>query len=613
MQTSEPGKSGPFEPADWNILAESGALDAWCASWLRIQMRWIGRVHRGVVTRASASGSSFEWLARAGERDGADLETLVAATYAEARGLAGPAEGTPGRYGVSYFTRLEDATRAVVAVEVERDGEAELATVLRQLQWGSAWLEHRLARRTFGSGGSGGADPARVRQLLDLIALTLDARSFSEASQALVTQLERALACDRVSLGLERKGAITLASLSHSAAFGREMNLVRAIEAAMEESRDQHATLLHPAPPDAPPLILHAHAALARDHGAGTVLTIPLERDGSLCGALTFEHSESDAFSHEQIDTLTTVAQATAPILELWRREDRSLLEKIAAATRLQVERLVGPGHFKRKAVVAGFALAIAFFAVAKGEYRVAAEGVLEGASRRVVIAPFDGYVAAATRRAGDRVVEGEELARLDDRELELERLKWASRLVQLERQSDESRAAREYGRTSIFVAQTEEARAEIARLEERLARTRVLAPFDGLVVSGDLSQSLGAAISRGDVLFEIAPLEHYRVLLEVAEEQIGDVALGQHGALLLSAIPERPFSFEISKITPVATAEEGHNFFRVEGTLVHSSERLRPGMEGVGKIDVDRRRLIWIWTRGFQNWLRLRLWSLWP
>jgi len=40
----------------------------------------------------------------------------------------------------------------------------------------------------------------------------------------------------------------------------------------------------------------------------------------------------------------------------------------------------------------------------------------------------------------------------------------------------------------------------------------------------------------RGDVLFEIAPLEDYRVVLKVDERDIRDVAQGQHGELLLQS-----------------------------------------------------------------------------
>ena len=70
---------------------------------------------------------------------------------------------------------------------------------------------------------------------------------------------------------------------------------------------------------------------------------------------------------------------------------------------------------------------------------------------------------------------------------------------------------------------------------------------------------------------------------------------------------------FIVKQITPVSTAREGRNYFRVEADLQGSRERLRPGMEGVGKIEIDRRRLIWIWTHQVIDWLRLKLWSWLP
>jgi hypothetical protein len=32
--------------------------------------------------------------------------------------------------------------------------------------------------------------------------------------------------------------------------------------------------------------------------------------------------------------------------------------------------------------------------------------------------------------------------------------------------------------------------------------------------------------------------------------------------------------------------------------------------MDGIGKINVGERRLIWIWTHGMFDWLRLQLWN---
>jgi hypothetical protein len=50
-----------------------------------------------------------------------------------------------------------------------------------------------------------------------------------------------------------------------------------------------------------------------------------------------------------------------------------------------------------------------------------------------------------------------------------------------------------------------------------------------------------------------------------------------------------------------------------VEAHLENSSERLRPGMEGFGKISIDRRKLIWIWTHELIDWVRLKLWTWIP
>jgi hypothetical protein len=110
-------------------------------------------------------------------------------------------------------------------------------------------------------------------------------------------------------------------------------------------------------------------------------------------------------------------------------------------------------------------------------------------------------------------------------------------------------------------------------------------------------------------VLFEIAPLDAYRVVLEVDESQIGDVNEGQSGWLVVSSLPADTIPIAVNKITPVAKAHDGRNFFRVEARLGDTAPQLRPGMRGVAKLDVDRRRVIWIWTRSFVQWLRLFAW----
>ena len=119
--------------------------------------------------------------------------------------------------------------------------------------------------------------------------------------------------------------------------------------------------------------------------------------------------------------------------------------------------------------------------------------------------------------------------------------------------------------------------------------------------------------MNQGEELFQIAPLDSYRLILKVDESMISDVFSGQRGELVLSALPEKTYGFTVSKVTPMTTSAEGRNYFRVEAALDAESRLLRPGMEGVGKIQVEDRLLIDIWTRPVWEWLRLKLWAWWP
>jgi len=125
--------------------------------------------------------------------------------------------------------------------------------------------------------------------------------------------------------------------------------------------------------------------------------------------------------------------------------------------------------------------------------------------------------------------------------------------------------------------------------------------------VAGDLSQMLGSPVEKGKLLFELAPLEEYRVVTQVDERDLRSVAVGETGTLLLAGMPMRPVPFTVTRITPVATAADGRNTFRVEARLDEPpAGNLRPGMEGVAKIDAGSHALVWVWTHGVLDWLRL-------
>jgi multidrug resistance efflux pump len=201
----------------------------------------------------------------------------------------------------------------------------------------------------------------------------------------------------------------------------------------------------------------------------------------------------------------------------------------------------------------------------------------------------------------------------MEDKDLQLEQQKWSSQKMQYAREYRSALAEHDRSQVSILSARIDQATAQLEMVNAQLERTRISAPFKGIVVSGDLSQSLGSPVERGDILFEVAPLDDYRLVLHIKESDIQHIETGQQGELRLAGLPGKPLAFVIEKITPVAETSDGSNNFRVESRLLGTEQQLLPGMEGIGKVAVGQRGLFWIWTHELVDWLRLWAWSWIP
>jgi hypothetical protein len=453
----------------------------------------------------------------------------------------------------------------------------------------------------------------RLKLALDLVATLLGQPGLKESGAAFVTELATRLGCDRVALGTLSGKRVKLRAVSHSAQFDERANLLRAVEAAMEEAVDQSEVVVSPPPRENLPVVSHAHDLLLRESGAVSAVSFPLRSEEQVVGALTFERSAGYRFDPPTLELCEAVAAIAGPIIELKRRGEEGLLAHAAGSSAAVWKKLVGAGHPGLKLAALLTLAAALFLAFATGDFRVSADLTVEGAVQRAVTAPFNGFVREAPLRAGDTVKAGQVIGRFEDRELQLERLKMTAQRDQYERQHREAMAKRDRAQIEIVGAQISQAEAQLALLDEQLARTAMVAPFDSVIVSGDLSQSLGSPVERGQVLFELAPLDGYRIVLKVDERDIAHVALGQRGELAVTAMPGEAVPFTVTSITPVNLAQEGRNFFRVEASIEGDGARLRPGMAGVGKIHVDERKLVWIWTRSLTDWLRVKLWSWLP
>ena len=244
--------------------------------------------------------------------------------------------------------------------------------------------------------------------------------------------------------------------------------------------------------------------------------------------------------------------------------------------------------------------------------HNVGGQARIEGAIQRVLVAPADGFLKQSLVRPGDRVKTGQILVNMAEQDLQIEYRKWSSELAQHENAYAAALAKADRTQLVINQAKADEARAQVELVEQQLGRSHIQAPFDGIIIKGDLSQSLGAPVKRGDPLLTLAPIDQFRVIVEVDERDIADVKIGQHGKVALSALPWDSWAIKITRITPMASAVEGRNVFEVEAAIDAPADKLKPGLQGIAKIDAGHRPLLWNWThRGFE-WIAIKLWGWW-
>ena len=610
-------EGAPGDEALWHAFAAAAGDAQFCQAWLALLCRQLPQVSAAVVLLQAPEANTFLPAAvwPDAKRDLSFLSKVAERALTEGRGVLDRPE-TPGAstIHVAYPAQVGGRMVGAVVLEAAHRPEAQVHALLRQLHWGVAWL-HDLIHRRERTAEAGKGE--RIGTAMEVVATALRRDRLQQVLLDVANHLATHMACSRVAIGLVNGATVKVAALSNAAWFESRAGIMTLYCAAMEDTLDARAVLRYERADadteEALPVRESAHARLVRESGAQAVLSMPLTVGTECVAIVTLERDAQGAFDAADEAWLATVTGLLAAVIEQKRSAERGYLVRLGEDARALFARLFGSGHLVWKAGALAALACVLLLALVQIEYRVSAKTVVEGAVQRSAVAPFETFVAASMVRAGDVVDKGQVLCQLDDRELKLEQNRWRSERDQYSGKLREAMANHQLADIQILGAQLQQAEAQLALVTDRLARTTVRAPFDGVIISGDLSQLIGSPVEAGKKLFDIAPLQSYRVILQVDERDVRHLQAGQKGKLMISGVVGQPVALTVIKVTPVASAQDGRNFFRVEASLTDPPLHLRPGMEGVGKVDTGERGLWWILTHSFTDWLRLSLWTWLP
>ena len=447
-----------------------------------------------------------------------------------------------------------------------------------------------------------------------MYAKVLAASSLDAAAHALVEALTADFGYSLAAIGLSSRNRTQLLASTHLDQANPQADLPQALLGAMDESIEQGVALAWPQPqPEtagaaAADVIRVEHVALQRQLG-GAVASVPLGNAGEAFAAVTVAR-EGEPFASGELAYLEQVLVLVAPALRWMHHAGQPWHRRMARELAQGLSTLRQPRRRRTRWVLAAGVLALLFAALAPLEYEVGGRARIEGVQQRVVSAPTDGFVKTAYVRPGDTVRAGDPLVDLIEGDLQLERGRWASQIEQHENAYAAAMSKADRMGASTSMARMGEAQAQLALVEQQITRGRITAPFDAVVIQGDLSQSAGAPVRQGDNLLTLASSAGFRVIVEIDETDIARVAPGQAGRMVLSSSPWDTQDLVIERISPLSRAVDGRNVFDVQARLAGARPDLRPGLSGRAGFVVGRMPPLWAWTRHVLDRVRLAWWS---
>lgn len=269
----------------------------------------------------------------------------------------------------------------------------------------------------------------------------------------------------------------------------------------------------------------------------------------------------------------------------------------------------------KRRRLAWGVGVAAVLIILIAVPWRLRVEGparILPG-RRAAVTAGVDGTVLSVLHHEGDTVAAGEVIATLDP---QVYRAALAdAQAAHAIAESDVSRYRDAGDSAALFEATSkrEEMKARITLEEDRLARTRLVSPATGVIVTPRIEERVGQYLTKGSELCVVADVGTFLAEVAVPENDATLVQQGERVAIKLNPYPTRLFRGTVTRPGSHVRQEDKDRFIVAEVRIDNPDGLLKTGMQGKAKVSTVRVPLIVAIFRGPVRWAWGRIWPLLP
>lgn len=428
---------------------------------------------------------------------------------------------------------------------------------------------------------------------------------------AIVAEIKNRYGFDLNSVGFVRGDRVDVVAISGLDDVSPATPGVRLIRAAMEECLDRGDLVVHLGRDDDDDVEdeCRLHAQWSASLGGDPVASFPLRSLGETVAVVSMSRGSAQRLDRDRALAVAEEMSGYANLVPLSRAAARGLWSHAIDSVTGAARRLAGRGVRRAIVLVALFSALLGWLTLGTMQYTFTVPCVVKAADRRTVSCPRDGVLAELFVRPGDYVREGQLLAVLDANDDFLRRDEIRAEIDALSALSDQALADRATGQLRIHEAGKRSMLAQLAVVEAAIERAQIRAPQPGLILDGDLREQLGARLTMGEPMFEIARYDRAVVVLRVPEKLVLAASSCEGAEFSPSAAPDRKLELQQLAIAPASTVVDEANVFLGEAIVLTSLEGISPGMEGVAHLTAGWRPVWWVLTHRLTDWARLNFW----
>ena len=337
---------------------------------------------------------------------------------------------------------------------------------------------------------------------------------------------------------------------------------------------------------------------------------LPLADDDGRVGVLSFESSDPDFLSTAHLEMIKVLAgQATVALrnASLYREVPFiDVLQPLLAKKR----KFMALEKRRRWALVAGVGIGLLFLAAFPLPLRIDGPAVVAPAHSARVQPEVAGVVQTVSVREGDTVKQGTVLASLADWQYRAELAAAQAKYETAVSRMNKALAANDGTEAGIESVQADYWNTEVARAQQRLQKTLLRSPIDGVVATPHVEDWVGRDLKPGDAFAEV--LDTSRAIVDVAVDQ-QDVSLlrpGGKASVKLEGFPTRTFRGEVTVVSPKSQLQGEENVFFARVSVPNAGGLIRAGMQGRSKIFAAWKPAGEVFFRRPGMWLWSKIWS---